>query len=150
MRSAPFIILFASPIWQHSVQAKGYSGKFSVHHNYVLVYRKSPDFILKDLPRTEEHNVNYSNPDSDPRGKWRAGDVRNSLVRKNLMYDIIAPNGNVIQHPPKGWRFSKETFDAELAIGKIKFSSDQTRIIRKYTLRIKKGEYLRRFGFQQK
>jgi adenine-specific DNA-methyltransferase len=31
----------ASCIWNHSVQAKGYSGKFSVHHNYILVYRKS-------------------------------------------------------------------------------------------------------------
>ena len=45
-------------VWNHSVQSKGYSGKLSVHHNYVLVYRKSEQFILRDLPRTEEHNVN--------------------------------------------------------------------------------------------
>jgi len=38
-----------SAIWQHSVQAKGYSGKFSVGHNYVLSYQKSPQFVLKDL-----------------------------------------------------------------------------------------------------
>ena len=58
----------ASAIWNHSVQSKGYSGKFSVHHNYVFVYQKSPSFVLKDLPRLDEHNVNYSNPDNDPRG----------------------------------------------------------------------------------
>ncbi len=139
----------ASSIWHHSVQAKGYSGKFSVHHNYVLVYRRSDRFVLKDLPRTEEHNVNYSNPDNDPRGRWRSGDVRNSLVRKNLMYDITTPNGNVIKHPPKGWRFSKETFEAEFTEGKIIFSPDETRIIRKIYLADQEGRVPETLWFAQ-
>lgn len=121
-------------IWNHSVQAKGYAGKFSIHHNHILVYRKSDSFLLKNLGRTEEHNVNYSNPDDDPKGRWRSGDVRNALVRPNLMYNIITPNGNIIEHPVKGWRFSKETFERELAEGKIIFSEDETRIIRKIYL----------------
>lgn len=129
----------ANVIWNHSVQAKGYSGKFSVHHNYVLVYQKSDRFVLKDLPRSEEHNVNYANPDNDPRGLWRSGDVRNSLVRPNLMYDIKTPSGKTIKHPPKGWRFSKSTFETELAEGKIKFSPDETRIIRKIYLADQEG-----------
>lgn len=124
----------ASAIWNHSVQSKGYSGKFSVHHNYVLIYQKSPSFVLKNLPRQDEHNVNYSNPDNDPKGAWRSGDVRNSLVRPNLMYNITTPSGKVIEHPPKGWRFSRETFEKELEEGKIKFSDDETRIIRKIYL----------------
>ncbi|MBS1782679.1 MAG: site-specific DNA-methyltransferase [Bacteroidetes bacterium] len=74
------------------------------------------------------------NPDNDPRGLWRSGDVRNSLVRKNLMYDIKTPSGKIIKHPPKGWRFSKETFEKELDEGKIFFSADETRIIRKIYL----------------
>ncbi|MCG2840772.1 site-specific DNA-methyltransferase [Sandaracinobacter sp. RS1-74] len=128
-----------SAIWQHSVQAKGYSGKFSIGHNYVLSYRKSDQFVLRDLPRTDEHNVNYRNPDDDPRGPWRSGDVRNALVRKNLMYDITTPSGNIIKHPPKGWRFSKETFERELSEGKIVFSADETRIIRKIYLADQEG-----------
>jgi adenine-specific DNA-methyltransferase len=121
-------------IWQHSLQSKGYSGKFSVHHNYTFCYRKSDKFILNSLERTDEHNKNYSNPDNDPKGPWRSGDVRNSLVRKNLMYDIVTPSGKTIKHPPKGWRFSKETFEKELAEGKIFFSKDEDRIIRKIYL----------------
>ncbi|MFP5382618.1 MAG: site-specific DNA-methyltransferase [Gammaproteobacteria bacterium] len=120
-------------VWQHSVQAKGYSGTLSIHHNHTLVYGRAA-FRLGDLARTEEHNINYSNPDRDPRGPWRSGDVRNALVRPNLMYDITAPNGCVIHHPEKGWRFSRETFDRELADGKIIFSKDQKRIIRKIYL----------------
>lgn len=129
----------ASCIWNHSVQSKGYSGKFSVHHNYILVYRKSEMFLLNNLIRTEEHNRNYSNPDNDPKGRWRSGDVRNALVRKNLMYDIETPSGNIIKHPPKGWRFSRDTFEAELATGKIKFSDDETRVIRKIYLSDQEG-----------
>lgn len=121
-------------IWQHSLQSKGYPGKFSVHHNYTLCYKKSDKFQLNSLERTEEHNINYSNPDNDPKGPWRSGDVRNSLIRKNLMYDIQTPSGKTIKHPPKGWRFSKETFLKELDEGKINFSDDETRIIRKIYL----------------
>jgi adenine-specific DNA-methyltransferase len=138
-----------SSIWNHSVQSKGYSGKFSVHHNYVIAYRRSPAFLLKNLSRQEEHNVNYSNPDNDPRGLWRSGDVRNSLVRPNLMYDITTPSGKVIKHPPKGWRFSKETFEKELSEGKIKFASDESRIIRKIYLADQDGRVPETIWFAQ-
>lgn len=121
-------------VWQHSLQSKGYPGKFSVHHNYTFCYRKSDRFFLNSLERKDEHNKNYSNPDNDPKGPWRSGDVRNSLVRKNLMYDITSPSGKIIKHPPKGWRFSKETFEKELSEGKIFFSKDEDRIIRKIYL----------------
>lgn len=120
-------------VWQHSLQAKGYSGTLSIHHNHLVVYGMD-EFLFGDLARTDDHNVNYSNPDNDPRGPWRASDVRNALVRKNLMYDIQTPSGKVIKHPPKGWRFSKETFEEELGAGKIVFSKDETRIIRKIYL----------------
>jgi adenine-specific DNA-methyltransferase len=55
------------------------------------------------------------------------------------MYDITTPSGKVIRHPPKGWRFSKETFELELAEGKIKFSEDESRIIRKIYLADQEG-----------
>ncbi len=139
----------ATVIWNHSVQAKGYSGKFSVHHNYILVYRRSEQFVLRDLPREDHHNVNYSNPDNDPRGPWRSGDVRNSLVRPNLMYNIKTPSGNTIKHPPKGWRFSKDTFETELAAGKIMFSPDETRIIRKIYLADQEGRVPETVWFAQ-
>ena len=126
-------------IWQHSLQSKGYPGKFSLHHNYTFCYRKTVLFVLNSLERTAKHNINYSNPDNDPNGPWRSGDVRNSLIRKNLMYDIETPNGNLIHHPEKGWRFSKETFEKELKEGKIIFSPDETRIIRKIYLKDQEG-----------
>jgi adenine-specific DNA-methyltransferase len=125
--------------WQHSVQGKGYSGKFSVNHNYVLAYRRSEAFVLGDLPRKEEHNVNYSNPDNDPNGPWRAGDVRNALYRPNLIYELITPSGKAIKPPPKGWRWSKETMAEKIAIGQIMFRDNETRIIHKIYLKGQEG-----------
>ncbi len=121
-------------IWQSSVQGKGYGGGFSLSHNYTMVYSKTDLFKVGLLERTEKHNANYHNPDNDPKGPWRSCDVRNSLIRPNLMYDITTPSGKIIHHPPKGWRFSRETFEKELAEGKIIFSPDETRIIRKIYL----------------
>lgn len=124
----------ASIIWQHSIQPKGYSGTFSVHHNYILCYQKTAQFVLNSLPRIDEDNKAYANPDNDPRGRWRSGDVRNALYRPNLIYDIISPSGNVIKPCANGWRWSKETVEEKIKSGEIIFSKDETRIIRKIYL----------------
>ena len=121
-------------IWQHSIQPKGYAGKFSLNHNYTLIYRKSEKFILRNMERTEEDNKAYKNPDNDPRGKWRSGDVRNALYRPNLIYDIITPSGKIIHAPEKGWRWSKETVAEKINSGEIVFNRDETNIIRKIYL----------------
>ena len=122
-------------VWQHSLQPKGYSGTFSVHHNFVLCYQRSDDFELANLERTDEHNKNYSNPDNDPKGDWRSGDVRNALYRPNLLYPITTPSGKTIPPPANGWRWSKETVDAKMKSGEIVFSEDETRIVRKIYLK---------------
>ena len=45
---------------------------FSRSHDYILVYAKDiSQFICNGLPRTDEANARYSNPDNDPRGLWR-------------------------------------------------------------------------------
>ncbi len=126
-------------IWQHSIQGKGYGGKFSLHHNYILVYSNSISFTLGLLERTEEHNKNYSNSDNDPKGPWRTGDIRNALYRPNLIYDVNTPSGKIIKPPPKGWRFSKETMEEKIKSGQIIFSDDETRLIYKIYLKDQEG-----------
>lgn len=121
-------------IWQHSVQGKNDAKTVSLHHNHILVYTRSSSFTRNLLPRTEEHNVNYSNPDNDPKGMWRSGDVRSPNLRENLKYDIVTPSGKRIRPPEKGWRWAKETLLEKIGTGEIAFNHDETKIIRKIYL----------------
>ncbi len=121
-------------IWQHSVQPKGYAHTYSIHHNHILSYRKSDVHIISQLERSNDDNKAYSNPDCDPKGDWRHGDVRNSLFRPNLRYDIQTPSGKSIAPPKNGWRWSRETVQGKIETGEIYFSHDETRILRKIYL----------------
>jgi adenine-specific DNA-methyltransferase len=128
-----------SVVWQHSIQGKGYAGKFSLHHNYILSYSKSEQFILGQMERTKKHNINYKNPDNDPNGRWRSGDVRNALFRKNLIYNIETPSGNIISPPSNGWRFSEETMQEKINKGQVYFNEDETKIGYKIYLKDQDG-----------
>lgn len=128
-----------SIVWQHSVQGKNDAKKLSIHHNYIFVYRNSDTFILKKAPREEKHNAAYSNPDNDPRGLWRSGDVRSPNLRENLKYNVIAPSGKVIPPPSKGWRWSEQLLLEKIEDGEIIFSKDETRITRKIYLEDQDG-----------
>jgi adenine-specific DNA-methyltransferase len=131
--------LIGNVIWQHSVQGKNDAKKVSVHHNHLFAYRKSDKFELRKLERTEEHNINYRNPDNDPKGLWRAGDFRSPNRRDNLRYTVTAPSGKTIQPPEKGWRWKKELFLEKVASGEIVFLDNDTRILRKIYLAEQQG-----------
>jgi adenine-specific DNA-methyltransferase len=109
----------ANIIWQHSIQGKNDVKDVSLHHNYTLIYQKSL-FELDRIERTEEHNKNYSNPDNDPNGLWRSGDVRRETreSRPALYYPLISPDKTEIF--PKlrdggdgAWRWSKDKVEKE-------------------------------------
>lgn len=58
------------------------------------------------LDRTESMNARYSNPDSDPRGPWKPGDLSARNYYGEGTYPIRCPSGRLIQAPPGGnyWR----------------------------------------------
>lgn len=126
-------------IWQHSVQGKNDAKTLSLHHNHLLVYSKTSSFQRRLLPRKEEHNINYSNPDNDPNGPWRSGDVRSPNLRENLKYNIETPSGKILSPPEKGWRWAKETLHEKIKTGEISFNSNESKIIRKIYLNKQEG-----------
>lgn len=134
-------------VWQHSVQPKGYTNTVSLHHNILLCYRRTELFELHALERTAEHNVNYRNPDNDPRGPWRAGDVRNALYRPNLRYPLETPSGKKIEPPENGWRWSRETMAAKIESGEIVFDEAETKITRKIYLDTVEGRAVESIWF---
>lgn len=125
----------ANVIWKHTQQSKNDEFYFSRQYNYTLVYAYNKSSVARFyFERTAEDNKNYSNPDNDPKGPWRAGDVRSPNYRRTLCFDIIAPNGNVIKAPSNGWRWSKKSIREKISTGEIKFKNDCSGIIRKIYL----------------
>lgn len=120
-------------IWKHTIQSKNDETNFSRQWNYVTCYGM-PELGQFRLPRTDEDNANYSNPDNDPKGDWRSGDVRSPNYRKTLCYNIKTPSGKIISPPSNGWRWSKDQVDIKVETGEIFFTRDETQIIRKIYL----------------
>lgn len=118
-------------VWRSSDNSNNNALTFSEDHNYILVYSKSPDWrpnFLND-PKKRSH---FKNPDNDPKGPWFDGNpVNNPGLRVNLQYDITTPSGKVIHHPANGWRWSWETVQEKLKTGELRFSEDETRLIRR-------------------
>jgi adenine-specific DNA-methyltransferase len=129
----------ANVAWKHTEQSKNDEKYFSRQYNSLLVYRCSDSLEKLRMERQEIDNKNYSNPDNDPNGDWRSGDVRSPNYRHTLCFDITTPSGKIIKSPENGWRWSKESIEEKIKSGEIIFSSDEKRIIRKIYLNNQNG-----------
>jgi adenine-specific DNA-methyltransferase len=117
----------ASVIWQKVYSPKNSARHFSEDHDYIVVYAKNAEtWTPRLLPRTEEMEARYSNPDDDPRGPWKPGDVSARNYYGQGTYPIDCPSGRRIEGPPPGtyWRVSKSKFDELDADGRIWWGSD--------------------------
>jgi adenine-specific DNA-methyltransferase len=104
----------------------------STNHNYILVYAKNIEKIkipemFRMLP-DEEYTKDFSNPDNDPNGPWKAVHLEISGVHisKGLIYEIYDEKNKIRYYPDKNkcWRFSKEKFNELLRQGRIIFYGD--------------------------
>ena len=101
-------------IWQKVFSPKNSARHFSVDHDYLVVYARDAEiWTPRLLPRTEEMETRYSNPDDDPRGPWTSGDLSARNYYGEGTYAITCPSGRVVQGPPPGtyWRVAKTKFD---------------------------------------
>lgn len=126
-------------IWKHTEQSKNDEKYFSRQFNYLMVYRKSEKIECFRFPRTKDDNLNYSNPDNDPEGDWRSGDVRSPNYRKTLIFNIKTPSGKIISSPENGWRWQESEIFKKIENKEIVFNDDETKIIRKIYLKNQNG-----------
>src|SRR6185312_7396937 len=103
----------ATVIWEKVYSPKSSAKYLSENHDYIVAYaKKKSQWKRRLLPRTEEANARYENPDNDPRGDWKPGDLSARNYYSKGIYPIECPSGRVIEGPPEGtyWRVSEETF----------------------------------------
>lgn len=103
----------AQIIWQKVYAPKNSAQWFSEDHDYILVFARDKSLWTPNpLPRTDEMEARYKNPDNDPRGPWKAADVSARNRYSAGIYPITTPSGRFIEGPPKGtyWRYSEQKF----------------------------------------
>lgn len=134
----------ATVIWQKVYSPKSSAKHFSEDHDYVVVYAKNADTWRPNLiPRTEEQDKRYKNPDKDPRGRWKTSDLSARNPYSKGIYSITCPSGRLIPSPPKGsyWRYSEENFRALDTDGRIWWGRDGNSIpqIKRFLSEVKEG-----------
>ena len=121
-------------IWQKIHSIKNDARYFSENHEYALIYAKNKDnYKVELLPRTEEMNQRYRNPDNDPRGPWQSGDLVASGERTNGHFIIKSPKTGKSFDVPQGkhWVYSEQNLKALVEDNQIWFGEDGNSFPRK-------------------
>lgn len=121
-------------VWQKIHSTKNDARYFSENHEYALVYAKSIEhFSLHLLPRTDDMNSRYKNPDNDPRGPWQSGDLVASGERSNGHFIITSPLSGKEFDVPQGkhWVYSEVNLRALVEDNQIWFGADGNSFPRK-------------------
>jgi adenine-specific DNA-methyltransferase len=134
----------ATVIWEKVYSPKSSAKFFSENHDYVVAYaRRKEGFELGLLPRTEEANARYENPDGDARGPWKPADVSARNPYSRGIYAIRCPGGRVIDGPPRGryWAVSEERFWELDGDNRIWWGEDRNQVpaVKRFLTEVKQG-----------
>lgn len=128
----------ANVVWQKKYSPQNNAIWLSDSHDHILLYAKNKELWRPHpLPRTEEMNSRYKNPDNDPRGLWKASDFTISLTggqrgaqyartgQSENLYEITTPSGRKLL-PAKGrcWAASPKRYKELLEDRRLWFGPD--------------------------
>lgn len=130
-------------VWQKIYTVKNSARHLSEMHDHIMVYAKNAtEWQINLLPRSEELNASYTNPDADIRGPWTTNAVQARNFYSAGTYEILSPSGKAFS-PPAGtyWRVSKENFDRLNSEGRVWWGRDGSSIprIKRYLSEVKQG-----------
>lgn len=113
-------------IWEKKFSPQNAAKWLSDSHDFIMIYAKNKNnWTVNLLPRSEEMNSRYKNPDNDPRGVWISDNLLRKDVQKSGLYTITTPNGT--KHNPqsgRSWRVSEEKFLEMVHDNRIWFGED--------------------------
>lgn len=130
-------------IWHKIFSPKNSARLFSEDHDYIVAYaRNLEQWTPNLLPRTEEMDQRYENPDNDPRGVWSSSDLTARNYYGAGTYEVTSPTGNKY-HPTMGtyWRVSAENFAALDADNRIWWGQDGSNMprLKRFLTDVKQG-----------
>jgi adenine-specific DNA-methyltransferase len=112
-------------VWQKRISPDSDAKFLSGTHDHLLVIAKNiSNCFMNRLPRTEEQDDRYQNPDNDPRGIWTSSDLTRREYREHDFYPISLPSGREVW-PARGrsWSVPKDSFERLIQENRIYFGS---------------------------
>lgn len=130
-------------IWEKKFSPQNDAKWLSDSHDHILVYAKNKDIWRPNLlPRTDEMDSRYKNPDNDSRGVWTSSDFTVRTYNANCDYPITLPSGRIV-NPPQSrcWMTNEENFQNLVHEGRIWFGSNGDGVprIKKFLSDVKGG-----------
>lgn len=113
----------AEIIWERAYSPVNLKKHFSESHDYLFSYAKNIELAINNgLPRNNDANSRYSNPDNDSRGAWKSSDLSVGPAVQSNIYEITTPSGRKVM-PPTGrsWVLNKERFQEYVEDNRIWF-----------------------------
>lgn len=110
---------------------------FSVNHDYIVCYARDKsvfETVRCLLPRNQESEDRFENPDNDPRGPWQSVSMNAQAGpgrRREQFFTVTTPSGRKVD-PPSGrcWVFTEDRFAELKADNRIWFGSDGANVPR--------------------
>ena len=99
-------------IWQKKYTVANDAKWFSDNHDHLIVYAKNKEIWRPNkLPRSDEMNARYANPDNHPKGVWKATPLHAKSGSDKLKRFSYTFRNGLVWSPPTGTypRFSQET-----------------------------------------
>lgn len=130
-------------IWEKKYSPQNDAKWLSDNHDFILVYAKNKEVWRPNLlPRSEEMDSRYKNPDNDPRGVWKTSDLSVRRKTEKDIYEIKTPSGRIVL-PPSGrsWGVSKENFQILLTENRVWFgkNGDSVPQLKRFLTDVKQG-----------
>jgi len=119
-------------IWQKKFSPQNDAKYLSDNHDYLTLFARTKVYWRRNLlPRTDEVNARYENPDNDPRGPWMSSGLDVKTYAPEYDYPITTPSGRIVS-PPRGacWRVSKERLKELISENRIWFGQDGNNVPR--------------------
>jgi adenine-specific DNA-methyltransferase len=133
----------ANVVWQKKYSPQNDAKWLSDNHDHILCFAKNKETWRPNLlPRSEDMNARYKNPDNDARGVWKSADFSVKTYSVNSDYPITTPSGRVV-NPPKSrcWSTSETRFKELLADNRIWFGESGNNVpsLKKFLTEVKDG-----------
>ncbi len=117
-------------IWRKKAGGANDSNDIAVEHEYILAYRKNKNGIYK-IPLDVKTIASYRYEDEKLKthGKYKIKDLNDPSLSDSsgLHYDIICPDGSILQANEHQWKCNKKTFEKRLNDNRIVFKKVKNR-----------------------